>query len=440
MIKETLASSCLNPMALICSSSKNYIDLSCIDSVNMELETVTIDEETYTRCRCKEKHTFYNAGTSQCLFGGSASASFALTSGTTTLQSRSIDFMYTSKTPNQLFMASTSERTNQLFVFQDNKLNQANLFESVTLDNTGGFFWNTIVCDGDKMSCVDGTDRLWRVRYSFTTRAQFGFFKNPGFAQSSAGGPASWFRVKKVFGRDYVIAGGKTHQAGFAGGSNLLVRANFAMTQADINEFNFNCAGNLVDISTVKIASSPYFLAVSDSNGVQYNYEIFDHTSSNPNSVASQITVPNPVSDNTRPRCLDFDWSGEDRILRLSNDGRIALSTGYQTLNVITDVFSYLIPQAASANEIMWIPFTDLAAIGTYTGSVIFTSAVTDQLQSRIYVFQHTNNQLVRLYHIPRRSEIAVLFFSPGASTIQTFEISQAKCQHPLALTCDAKN
>ena len=169
-------------MALTCSPTKTYIDLTCVDSVNMELETVTVDGETYTRCRCKEKHNFYNTGTLSCVFGGQPSAAFTLASGGSTVQSRSIDFMYTSKSPGQLFMASSSERTNQLFSFQDNKLNQASLYESVTLDNTGGFFWNTIVCDGDKMSCVDGTDRLWRVRYSFTTRNQFAFFKNPGFA------------------------------------------------------------------------------------------------------------------------------------------------------------------------------------------------------------------------------------------------------------------
>ena len=149
-------------MALTCSPTKSYIDLTCLDSVNMELETVSVDGETYTRCRCKEKHNFYNTATLQCLFGGSLSGTFTVSSGgASTLASRSIDFMYSSKRPGQLFMASTSERTNQLYSFTDNKINQASLQESVTLDNTGGFFWNSIVCDGDRMSCVDGTDRLW---------------------------------------------------------------------------------------------------------------------------------------------------------------------------------------------------------------------------------------------------------------------------------------
>lgn len=392
LLQEVLASTCQNPLALTCSPTKTYIDLACIDSVNMELETVTVDAETYTRCRCKEKNNFYNTNTNSCLFGGQPSAAFTLTSGGSTVQSRTIDFMYTSKSPGQLFMASSSERTNQLFSFQDNKINQATLFESVTLDNTGGFFWNTIACDGDKMSCVDGTDRLWRVRYSFTTRNQFAFFRNPGFVQTSVSGPASWFRVKKVPGRDYVIAGGRNHQAGFTGGSNLLVRANFAVAQSEISEFNFNCAGNLVDLSNLKISSSAFFLAVSDSNGATYNYQIFDHTSTNPNSIASQTITPNPVSDTTRPRCLDFDWSGRDRILRLQHDGRLFLSTGYQSLQTLADVFSYEIAQAAGANEIMWVPFTDLAAIATYNGKLIFTSAITDQLQSRIHVIQHPNN------------------------------------------------
>ena len=208
----------------------------------------------------------------------------------------------------------------------------------------------------------------------------------------------------------------------------MLVRANLAVTQSEISEFNFNCAGNLVYIPTIKIPSSAFFLAVSDSNGATYNYQIFDHTSSNADSIASTTITPSPVNDASRPRCVDFDWSGKDRLLRMQHDGRIFLSTGYQSLQTISDVFSYVISQAASANEIMWVPFTDLAAIATYNGKLIFTSAVSDQLQSKIHVIQHPNNQLVRLYHIPRTPDIAVLFFLSGGSTIQTYTVSQAEC------------
>ena len=53
-------SQCDSILAATCQSGKPHFHLTCIDDTIMELETVTVSGETYDRCRCKERFTFYD--------------------------------------------------------------------------------------------------------------------------------------------------------------------------------------------------------------------------------------------------------------------------------------------------------------------------------------------------------------------------------------------
>ena len=132
-----------------------------------------------------------------------------------------------------------------------------------------------------------------------------------------------------------MVAGVENHNADFTSLSNKIVRANFAMNQPDILEFSFMASASVVDISVFKKETDSYFLVVSDANGATYHYDIYDHTSSNPAAVYSNTVTPSPVSNDSRPRCLDFKWDGSDNLLILTNDGKLSLSSGYKDfLNV----------------------------------------------------------------------------------------------------------
>ena len=298
--------------------------------------------------------------------------------GSSSLNSKSVDFMYTSKNPGQLFMASTDGVSSTLYSFINNDISRAQVSQTFNNVNPGGFYWNTIKCNGDTMNCIDGTDRLWHHRYTFTTRIPNGFYKNPGFLQSSASSPQTWFRMKKVPGKDYAIAASQDFNSAFASGTNKIARTNFAVVESLIVEFEYTAAANVVDISVFKKETDQHFLVVSDNGGATYHYDVYDHTSTNPSAIHTHTVTPSPVSDDTRPRCIDLIWNGEDSMIRVNNDGTFSLSTGYLTLTNIVESFSYKIADAAEANEVMWIPQTNLAVIGTHNGKAIFTSTNSD--------------------------------------------------------------
>jgi hypothetical protein len=213
------------------------------------------------------------------------------------------------------------------------------------------------------------------------------------------------------------------------------------MTQDQIVAFAYTATAHVVDIAVFKRESDTHFLVVSDASGATYHYDLYDHTTDTAAATASHTVTPSPVSDDSRPRGIDLKWDGSDLMIRIENNGNFVQSTGYLSLNSVSDQFSYIIPSATQANEVKWVPFTDLAAIATHDGKVIFTSAITDQKQDKIYTLQHaSNNELVRFYTIPRTSNIAVLFYKNGDSRLETYRVDHMGCHNPLALTCEAKN
>ncbi len=123
-----------------------------------------------------------------------------------------------------------------------------------------------------------------------------------------------------------MIAGVENHNSAFTTASNKIVKANFALNMPEITEFEFTAIASVVDICVFKKYSDSYFLALTDNNGANYNYHIYDHTSSNPAAIYSHIVTPNPVSSTSRPRAIDFKWDGSDQLLILANNGKLTLS------------------------------------------------------------------------------------------------------------------
>jgi hypothetical protein len=170
-IIQNINASCDNPLAATCDNVRTYDDATCIDSNLMELESVTVDGETYNRCRCKERYAFYDFDQSTCVFGGYHAGTFTINSGgSQSLSAKAVDFLYTSKETGKLMMSASDGLTNTLYEFIDNDITKAVVKESISMQNTGGFYWNTLACNQDKMTCIDGTDRFWHLRYTFNSR------------------------------------------------------------------------------------------------------------------------------------------------------------------------------------------------------------------------------------------------------------------------------